>query len=58
MVVGNGYGYGYGEEGGGPIIEQTSSSESHYELMALARLVAAGLEIGRASCRERVSLNV
>jgi len=45
MVVGNGYGYGYGEEGGGPIIEQTSSSESHYELMALARLVAAGLGV-------------
>ena len=45
MVVGNGYGYGYGEEGGGPIIEQTSSSESHYELMALARLLAAGLGV-------------
>lgn len=41
---GFGYGYGYGEEGG-PIIEQTSSSESHYELMALARLVADGLGI-------------
>ena len=45
MVVGNGYGYGYGEEDGGPIIEQTSSSESHYELMALARLLAAGLGV-------------
>jgi len=45
MVVGNGYGYGYGEEDGGPIIEQTSSSESHYELVALARLVAAGLGV-------------
>ena len=45
MVVGNGYGYGYGEEGGGPIIEQTSSSESHYELMALARLIADGLGV-------------
>lgn len=41
---GYGYGYGYGEEGG-PIIEQTSSSESHYELMALARLIADGLGI-------------
>ena len=41
MVVGN----GYGEEGGGPIIEQTSSSESHYELRALARLLAAGLGV-------------
>ena len=45
MVVGNGYGYGYGEEDGGPIIEQTSSSESHYELMALARLIADGLGV-------------
>lgn len=45
MVVGNGYGYGYGEEDGGPIIEQTSSSESHYELMALARLLATGLGV-------------
>lgn len=45
MVVGNGYGYGYGEEGGGQIIEQTSSSESHYELMALARLIADGLGV-------------
>jgi hypothetical protein len=34
---GDGYGYGYGEdEIEGPIIEQTSSSPSHYELMALA----------------------
>ena len=41
---GYGYGYGYGEEGG-PIIEQTSSSESHYELMALARLIADGLGV-------------
>jgi len=45
MVVGNGYGYGYGEEGGGPIIEQTSSSPSHYEIMALVRLLAAGLGV-------------
>ena len=41
---GYGYGYGYGEKGG-PIIEQTSSSESHYELMALARLIADGLGV-------------
>ena len=41
MVVGN----GYGEEGGGPIIEQTSSSPSHYEIMALVRLLAAGLGV-------------
>ncbi len=34
---GDGYGYGYGDdEKEGPIIEQTSSSPSHYELMALA----------------------
>lgn len=34
---GDGYGYGYGdEEIEGPIIEQTSSSPSHYEHMALA----------------------
>ena len=45
MVVGNGYGYGYGEEGGGPIIEQTSSSPSHYEIMALVHLLAAGLGV-------------
>jgi hypothetical protein len=42
MVFGNGYG---GEEGGGPIIEQTSSSPSHYEIMALARLLATGLGV-------------
>ena len=41
MVVGN----GYGEDGGGPIIEQTSSSLSHYEIMALVRLLAAGLGV-------------
>jgi hypothetical protein len=33
---GDGYGYGYGDdERNGPIIEQTSSSPHHYELMAL-----------------------
>lgn len=42
MVFGNGYG---GEEGGGPIIEQTSSSPSHYEIIALARLLAIGLGV-------------
>jgi hypothetical protein len=43
---GSGYGdgYGYGEEGG-PIIEQTSSSLSHYEIMTLARLLAFGLGV-------------
>ena len=41
MVFGNGYG---GEEGG-PVIEQTSSSPTHYEIMALARLLAAGLGV-------------
>jgi hypothetical protein len=41
---GYGYGYGYGEEGG-PIIEQTSSSPSHYEIMALVRLLADGLGV-------------
>ncbi len=34
---GDGYGYGYGDdETNGPIIEQTSSSPHHYELMAMA----------------------
>lgn len=42
---GYGYGYGYGEEGDGPIIEQTSSSPSHYEIMALVRLLATGLGV-------------
>jgi hypothetical protein len=38
---GDGYGYGYGdEEIEGPIIEQTSSSPAHYELMALANELA------------------
>jgi len=43
---GDGYGdgYGYGEEGG-PIIEQTSSSLSHYEIMTLVRLLAFGLGV-------------
>lgn len=41
MVFGNGYG---GEEGG-PIIEQTSSSLSHYEITALAQLLGAGLGV-------------
>lgn len=41
---GYGDGYGYGEEGG-PIIEQTSSSLSHYEIMTLARLLAIGLGV-------------
>lgn len=43
---GSGYGdgYGYGEEGG-PIIEQTSSSLSHYEILTLARLLAIGLGV-------------
>ena len=44
---GSGYGdgYGYGEESG-PIIEQTSSSLSHYEIMTLARFVfVKGLSI-------------
>jgi len=38
MANGDGYGYGYGDEG--PIIEQTSSSPHHYELMALANELA------------------
>jgi len=42
MAFGNGYGYG---EEGGPIIEQTSSSLSHYEIMTLARLLAFGLGV-------------
>ncbi len=42
MVFGDGYGYG---EEGGPIIEQTSSSLSHYEMMTLARLLAYGLGV-------------
>ena len=38
---GDGYGYGYGDdETNGPIIEQTSSSPHHYELMALASELA------------------
>jgi len=37
-------GGGYGGDDG-PIIEQTSSSSSHYEIMALARLLAAGLGV-------------
>ena len=41
MVFGNGYG---GEEGG-PVIEQTSSSPTHYEIMALVRLLASGLGV-------------
>lgn len=41
---GDGYGYG-GDEGGGPIIEQTSSSPTHYEIMALVRLLASGLGV-------------
>jgi hypothetical protein len=43
---GDGYGdgYGYGEEGR-PIIEQTSSSLSHYEIMTLVRLLAFGLGV-------------
>ena len=43
---GSGYGdgYGYGEESG-PIIEQTSSSLSHYEIMTLVRLLAFGLGV-------------
>lgn len=41
MATGYGYGYGYGgDEIEGPIIEQTSSSPSHYELMALANELA------------------
>lgn len=41
MANGDGYGYGYGgDEIEGPIIEQTSSSPSHYELMALANELA------------------
>jgi hypothetical protein len=41
MANGDGYGYGYGgDEIEGPIIEQTSSSPSHYELMALASELA------------------
>lgn len=43
---GDGYGYGYGDdEIEGPIIEQTSSSPSHYELMALANELAQIKEI-------------
>jgi len=42
MVFGDGYGYG---EEGGPIIEQTSSSLAHYEMMTLARLLAYGLGV-------------
>ncbi len=41
----NGDGYGYGGEEGGPVIEQTSFSPTHYEIMALARLLAAGLGV-------------
>ena len=41
----NGDGYGYGGEEGGPVIEQTSSSPTHYEIMALVRLLAAGLGV-------------
>ena len=38
---GDGYGYGYGDdETNGPIIEQTSSSPHHYELIALANELA------------------
>jgi hypothetical protein len=41
MPIGDGYGYGYGgDEIEGPIIEQTSSSPSHYELMAMANELA------------------
>jgi hypothetical protein len=41
MANGDGYGYGYGgDEIEEPIIEQTSSSPSHYELMALAKELA------------------
>jgi hypothetical protein len=41
MANGDGYGYGYGgDEIEGLIIEQTSSSPSHYELMALANELA------------------
>ncbi|RLB91810.1 MAG: hypothetical protein DRH50_10555 [Deltaproteobacteria bacterium] len=42
MVFGNGDGYG---EEGGLIIEQTSSSLSHYEMMMLTRLLAYGLGV-------------
>lgn len=43
---GDGYGYGYGDdEIEGPIIEQTSSSSSHYELMALANELSQLKEI-------------
>ena len=43
---GDGYGYGYGDdETNGPIIEQTSSSPHHYELMALANELAQIKEI-------------
>lgn len=44
MVMSEEEGSGYGEEGG-PIIEQTSSSLSHYEIMTLARLLAIGLGV-------------
>lgn len=37
-------GYGYGS---GPLIEETSSAEHHYELMALARVLAEGLGLLR-----------
>jgi hypothetical protein len=43
---GEGYGYGYGDdEINGPIIEQTSSSPSHYELMALVNELSQIKEI-------------
>ena len=37
-------GYGYGS---GPLVEETSSAEHHYELMALARVLAEGLGLLR-----------
>lgn len=37
-------GGGYGADDG-PVIEQTSSSPSHYELMALVRMLASGLGV-------------
>jgi hypothetical protein len=43
---GDGYGYGYGDdETNGPIIEQTSSSPHHYELIALFNELAQIKEI-------------
>ena len=43
---GDGYGYGYGDdETNGPIIEQTSSSPHHYELIALTNELAQIKEI-------------